>query len=144
MSKKTAKYLECCLYFTANSLARHINRMAEEAFAPVGLSPSYAYLMLLVNERPGLTQNQLSREMNLQPSTMTRFVDKLEVRGVLKREQEGKTTRIYPTKTGQRLEKDIIKALKTLYDRYCEELGEEFAVKITADIHRANALMAPE
>ena len=77
MSKPIEKYLHNCLYFTANSLARRITAMAEEAFGKVGLSPSHAFLVMLVNEQPGISQKELSRALNLAPSTVTRFVDSL-------------------------------------------------------------------
>ena len=41
MESKTNNPLECCLYFTANSLARNITRMGEEEFAVLGMTPSY-------------------------------------------------------------------------------------------------------
>lgn len=45
--------LHNCLYFTANSLTRVITRLAEEQFQRTGLSPSRAFLMMLVNDKPG-------------------------------------------------------------------------------------------
>ena len=130
--------LECCLYFTANSLSRHINEMAEEAFAPTGLAPSYSYLMILVTDQPGLSQNELSHRMNLKPSTMTRFVEKLKQRELVYTNQEGRTVYVYPTEQGKKSRPVIDQALKRLYDKYCDVLGEDFAVKLTADIHNAN------
>lgn len=141
MSKAHTKYQECCLYFTANSLSRSINAMAEESFRSTGLAPSYGYLMLLLIDKPGLSQNELSLQMNLQASTMTRFVDKLVAMNLAKRKQEGRTVFIYPTEDGKKMKRKIDRALTDLYTSYCELLGEEFAVKLTADIHKANQLL---
>jgi DNA-binding MarR family transcriptional regulator len=76
--------------------------------------------------------------MNLKPSTMTRFVEKLKQRGLVFTRQEGRTVYVYPTEKGKGFRPLIDQALKRLYDMYCQILGEEFAVKLTADIHSAN------
>lgn len=138
MKKRYETYLECCLYFTANSLARTINKMAEEEFMVTGLSPSHAVFQMIVNENPGIFQQELGILMNLAPSTVTRFVDKLVGRKFIRREVEGKMSKVYPTEKGMELDDIIRKAWKSLRVRYCEILGEEFAVKLTADIHVAN------
>lgn len=39
MKKQCESYLKHCLYFAANSLARTINKMAEEEFMVTGLLP---------------------------------------------------------------------------------------------------------
>jgi len=112
--------------------------MAEEEFRITGLAPSYAYLMMYLVEEPGLTQNELSRKMNLKPSTMTRFIEKLLQKGLVERVQSGRVVNIFPTNKGEEM-KDLIQlALKNLYKKYSEALGEDFAKKLTADIHQAN------
>lgn len=144
MSKSCSTYQECCLYFTANSLSRYINKMADEAFRITGVSPSYGYLMLLLIDEPGLSQNELSKRMNLKASTMTRFIDKLIVMKYVERVQEGRSSFIYPTESGMNLKPVIDKALSDLFKRYCDILGEEFAVKLTADIFNANKKLEKE
>lgn len=67
--------LHNCLYFTSNSLSRVITRMAEEEFRRTGLSPSHAFLMMLVNDNPGIGQKELREQLHLAPSTVTRFID---------------------------------------------------------------------
>lgn len=129
---------KCCLYFTANSLARHINNLAEVAFKKTGLSPSYAHLMLLLIEKPGLSQNELSKEMNVKASTMTRFIDKLLSLKYVERVQEGRSTFIFPTEEGKELKKIIDSALADLFSDYSNILGKDFAVNLTSDIHKAN------
>ncbi len=138
MKKKSETYLDCCLYFTANSLARTINRITDEAFMITGLSPSHAFLQMLVNESPGITQQELSGLMNLAPSTITRFVDKLVTRKLVFRKTDGKLSKVHPTETGMEKDDIIRQAWKNLYNAYCEALGEEFAVKLTADIRHAH------
>lgn len=141
MSESCNTYQECCLYFTANSLTRYINAMAEQAFKTTGLSPSYGYLMLILIDEPGLSQNEISKRMNVKASTMTRFIDKLIGMRYVERVQEGRATFVFPTEEGKKVKVLIDKALSDLYKKYCDVLGEEFAVKLTADIHRANQIL---
>ena len=42
-NKQVDQLLSGCLYFTANHLARVINRMAEEEFGKIGLSPNIQF-----------------------------------------------------------------------------------------------------
>lgn len=133
--------MDCCLYFTANSLSRSITEMAKEEFAMTGLDPSYAHLMLLLIDKPGLSQNELGQLMNLKPSTITRFMEKLQQKALINRVQEGRNFFIYPSETGKEKAKQIRKALNNLYIRYCKLLGEDFAVKLTADILAANKIL---
>ena len=138
MDKDSHSYLSGCLYFTANSLSRNITEMAKEEFAVTGLDPSYAHLMLLLCDKPGLSQNELAQIMNLKPSTVTRFFDKLQQRGLIERVQEGRNSLIYPSEAGKEKKRQIKKALTCLYERYCRVLGEEVAIKLTQDINNAN------
>ena len=74
---KSKSILHNCLYFTANSLSRVITRMADDEFRRTGLSPSHAFLMMLVNDNPGIGQKELCEQLHLAPSTVTRFIDAL-------------------------------------------------------------------
>ncbi len=139
---KVQEYLQNCLFFSANSLSRVITRMAEEEFRVAGLSPSHAFLMMLVNENEGAGPKKLSEFLQLAPSTVTRFVDSLAGKGYLRRETEGKTARIFTTEAGKTLQQPIADAWKRLFDRYSEILGEEVGKKLTQDIAAANSKLA--
>lgn len=114
-----------CLYFTANTLARVVTRIAEEEFARAGIAPSYAFLMMLVNETPGITQKELAKKLVLAPSTVTRFIDTLTQKGYLERKVEGKLSRIYPTKKGTQLQGMVDAAWLAFHNRYIEILGQD-------------------
>jgi DNA-binding MarR family transcriptional regulator len=99
--------------------------MAEEEFRFTGLSPSHAFLMILVNENPGIGQKELCKQLHLAPSTITRFIDILTYKGYVSRESEGKISKIYPTDEGKNLQKLIIASWKSLHQRYSKIIGLE-------------------
>lgn len=141
MSTEKKSYNEHCLYFTANSLARIITEMTERAFSKMGISASYGHLMLIIIDNPDLSLSELSKQMHVKPSTMTRFIDKLEHLGFVKRELVGRTASVSATKQGNELRLQIMDALKTLYENYCEVLGKDFAMKLTENTHKANEIL---
>jgi len=133
----SGKYLESCLYFTANSLARSITRMAEECFKPAGLSPSHAFLMMLVLETPGISPSELAGHLHLAPSTVTRLADSLIHKGLLGKSAKGKAVSIRPTEQGAKLGAEIAAAWKALYQTYSARLGEKAGRDLTRSIHLA-------
>lgn len=124
-------FLHNCLYFTTNRLSRAITRMADEAFATTGLAPAYGYVIRLVVAKPGITQKELSEKLYITPSTLTRFIDKLEGKRLVERKVQGKTVLVYPTEKGRELEPSIRAASKKLLQTYQEILGVEAAVLLT-------------
>ncbi|MFV0521587.1 MAG: MarR family winged helix-turn-helix transcriptional regulator [Mangrovibacterium sp.] len=92
-----------CLYFRLNRLLRTLSQNADAAFAKHHLSSSHAYLLLLVNDNSGIGTVELSQELNLNPSTITRLVDKMVIQGYLRRVKEGKRCEISCTEEGSSL-----------------------------------------
>lgn len=112
--------------------------MADESFKLTGLSPSHAFLMMLVNDYPGIGPKQLGDYLNLAPSTVTRFVDTLIYKGFLTKKTLGKNTLIEITEPGKELLVPIAAAWKNLYHRYSEILGEENGKKLTREVDMAS------
>lgn len=138
---KTDDYLNCCLYFTSNTMTRLINKMTENAFMSTGLAPSYAFLMMVVIEKEEIGTGELANILKLAPSTVTRFVDKLILQGYLQRDQNGRNIIVSATQKGKTLLPSIQESWRKLFDSYCEVLGEEFAVKLTSDMAKANKVL---
>ncbi|MFD0693265.1 MarR family winged helix-turn-helix transcriptional regulator [Paenibacillus sp. GCM10027628] len=132
-------FLHTCLFFTANRLSRAITKIAEEEFAATGLTPMYGYLIRLVNGTPGISQKELSEKLCITPSTLTRFVDKLEGKQLVERKVQGKTVLVYPTDKGKVLEDTIRQASKNLRQRYEEILGMQASEQLSTDIIRSSA-----
>lgn len=138
MQDQSKELLHCCLYFTANALARSITRMAEEEFGKQGLTPSHAFLLMLAIDSPGISQKELSEQLNLAQSTVSRFVDALVSRGFISKNAVGKIAHIFPTEAGKAQMENIRSAWNNLYYRYSDILGEEEGKELTIITKKAH------
>lgn len=136
MEKKPSKYCGC-LYYSANAFARVMTKIAEEEFMITGLAPSYAFLLMTVNDQPGIQPKDISIHMQLTASTVTRLVEKMELRQYVERKSVGRATEVYPTQKSLDLHSTLKKAWKNLYERYTDLLGEEQAKELTTLTYEA-------
>ena len=114
-----------CLYFTSAALARKVEKLANESWKKVNLSPSHAYLLMAVLEEPGIQPSALSDELHLQPSTITRLIEKLEEKKLAVRTSEGKVTNVYPTPKAKELQPKMKDCLNRFYQQYSGLIGEQ-------------------
>lgn len=135
MKTSAGKYGDC-LYFTTNALARKVEKLAQESWKKIDLSPSHAYLLMAVLEEPGMQPTALAEQLQLQPSTITRLVDKLAVKKLLVRTTEGKTTNVYPTPKAKELLPKMKACLQEFYLRYSRILGKEESSKLVQSMNR--------
>ncbi len=129
MKTSDSKYCKC-LYFTANALARKIEKLAKESWSKVNLSPSHAYLLMMAIEEPGIQPSALADHLQLQPSTISRLVEKLETGKLVVRTTEGKITNVYPTPKGKELLPKLKECLNEFYSSYASILGKEESAKL--------------
>ena len=135
-------FLESCLFFNTNALSRFLLKLAQEEFKHLNLSPAHASLLLLVYDTPGISPKQLSCLLHLTPSTITRFVDALEKKGLLKRKAKGKLSFIFPSDKGLELKRSIAIAYKNLYLKYTKILGSDTANQLSFTILKVNKKLA--
>lgn len=131
-TKDIKKY---CLYFSSNRLARGMTKMAEEVFKELGFSPTYAYLLMTVNENPNIASKQLSEELFLTQSTLTRLVDKMVYQGYVERACVGRNSFVSLTKKGIEVQPALAKQWIKFHHKYSKLLGydeaEEFVRTMT-------------
>ena len=136
MNENKATYCSC-LYYSANALARVMTKISDEEFSKLGLSSSYAFLLMTVNNKQGIQPKEISEKMQLTASTVTRLIEKMEYRGYLKRQSCGRSTEVYSTEEGLKLQPKLKELWQNLYKRYADAMGKEKADKLTADIYEA-------
>ncbi len=123
-----------CLYYTTSGLYREVTVLAEESFAPLGLTPSYAYLLMIVYQFKEIPTADTARKIGLKPSTVTRLADKMVARGYIVRKSKGRTSLLVKT---EKLDDEVGKIFacwKKLNLKYKEILGEK-------QLDRLNKLM---
>lgn len=135
---KLSEYFENCLFFSVNSLARNINRISEQEFKSIGLNSSYAFLLMLVSENGVMSTGQIARAMNMDSSTITRFIDKLISLGYLNKKLEGRMTEISLTVKGKSIQVDIEGAWKRVYTNYKHVLGNDLTDNVTKNVAESN------
>jgi MarR family transcriptional regulator, organic hydroperoxide resistance regulator len=133
MKTSDSKYHQC-LYFTANALARKIEKLAQGVWSKVDLSPSHAYLLMLAIEAPGIQPTALADHLQLQPSTITRLIEKLEEKKLLVRTTEGKITNVYPTPKGKDLLPKLKECVNEFYNSYSTILGKDESARLVQGI----------
>jgi MarR family transcriptional regulator, organic hydroperoxide resistance regulator len=117
-----------CIYFSLNSTFRKVERLWESAFKRTGLSPSHGYLLHLILTKPGLTQAQLGEVLQVERSTMTRFLEALEKKRYLKRSTSANDARaieVYPTEKAKALWPEIKAVLASVSRPVCDSVSEK-------------------
>jgi len=129
MKTSCSKYAQC-LYFTSAALARKVEKMATESWKGVGLSPSHAYLLIAVLEEPGIQPSALADHLQLQPSTITRLLEKLEAKKLVIRTTEGRLTNVYPTPKAKELQPKMMECMREFAHKYATILGKEESTRL--------------
>lgn len=126
-----------CLYFSSNAMARVMTKLADEAFAPVGLSSSYAFLLMTVQKKPGINPKEIAQEMQLTASTVTRLIEKMEYRGLLERRVVGRTTEVFATEKCDAMLPEIKACWRSLKVRYEKLIGKELSDQLTINLRES-------
>ena len=116
--------LDGCLFFSTTKLAREFSKLADDAFSKTGLSPSHAMLLYLINLKGKIQQKEVGELLHLTPSTITRLIDKLERKGYVEKQSEGKNVCLLATPEGLLQQNGIITAWNLLHNGYQNILTE--------------------
>jgi len=115
-------------------LARKIEKLAIECWKPVDLSPSHAYLLMMVLEEPGLHPGVLANHLQLTPSTITRLIEKLEEKKLVLRQFEGKKTCVYPSEDGVAIFPLLRDCLTDFHTNSCCIIGKDESKRMVSDM----------
>ena len=132
-----------CLFYSANALARATTRIAEEAFGATGLAPSVAYVLMSVLREPGVSPGRLAGIMMLDASTVTRLLERLERKRLVRRQARGRAVAVFPTPAGEALRSTLAGCAKQVMERFGRVLGRR-TTGLTADVFEAAVAMGGE
>lgn len=125
-----------CLYFSTGALARKVEKLAIDTWKKVDLSPSHAYLLIVVLDMPGVQPGTIAEEMRLTPSTITRLIEKLEEKKLVIRTTEGRLTNVYPTPKGKELFPKMKNCMGEFTKKYTDALGPDESVRMVQNINK--------
>ncbi len=127
---------DSCIYFRLNRLLRTLSQHADAAFAQHNLASSYAYLLILVGKQPKIGTVELSNELNLSPSTITRLVDKMVEQGYLDRVKDGKRCEISCTPLGKKMVAALQETWQNFQQNMSEQIGEDVYNGLNGELKR--------
>jgi len=127
-----------CLYFNLNALTRRVNKIWEQAFSELQLSPAHAYLLRLVIAQPGISQQTIASELNLEKSTVTRFIESLNSKGYITRIKSGREQLIHPSDKSKNIAIQLEHQGQYLYEHMMNDLGKESLIDLVTDIKKTN------
>lgn len=122
---------EQCLYFNTTSLARKLEREWTLAFKPFGLTPSQAFMLRVILEKPQSYQNALAKEMNITKPTVSRGLDGLEKLRLIERRpspDDAREIEVHPTKKAKAMKDGLNTASGEVTKKFKKLLGtDEFS-----------------
>jgi len=108
------------MHAETNSISREITKFYDEYFKKEKLATSYIELLLMIDDYEKISQKGLAEKMNLAPSTITRFISKLEKRGWVSKMMDGRLSYIALSEKGMK----NVPELRIKYEQAEKDLKE--------------------
>lgn len=128
--------------FLLYDVGRLMRTRADQAARSMGMTRAQWVVLLWVEMRPGLSQNELAGLVEVEPITVGRLVDRLEARGMIERRDDPKDRRIHRLHLADdaRPVLDKIQAYRTsLNTQFAGILGPEALVQLTQSLAKLKA-----
>lgn len=114
------------MHIEANRFSREISAFYDAYFKEDKLATSYIELILIVDEVGSTTQKGIAEKLSLAPSTITRFINKLEKGGLVLKEMDGRSAKVTLTKKGKSSAAHYRSKIAQAEADLMELLGEKF------------------
>ncbi len=82
------------LLFLVYDVARLMRVRADQHAREMGMTRAQWVVLVWLERKPGITQNELASLVEVEPITIARLVDRLEARGVVERRHDPKDRRV--------------------------------------------------
>lgn len=100
----------------------------KQQLAPFNLAPEQTFVMLLLWQKDGLTQNEIGERLGKDKTNITRMISNLENKGFIRKitcTDDRRRFKIYLTAEGTRLEQDVCSIMKETGRDLMEGISEE-------------------
>lgn len=111
-----------------NAIGHHLRERRRDYMEPLGLKGIHARMIMLICEKPGSSQERLSRQMGFDKSTIARQVELLEDKGFVERRPSEKDKRVLCVFPTAKME-EFYPGLRDSMDAWDNELLEELTVE---------------
>jgi DNA-binding MarR family transcriptional regulator len=106
----------------------------EKELKPYALSYAHRVILVRLCEKDGLTQKELAQDTYFEQSNLTLMLDKLELKGLVKREQKEDDRRAYLVKItpeGKKLQKTLLQMGENVMERALNGVSSEQKVVLS-------------
>jgi len=120
--------VEDCISFVIGKAAQQISRRAREKLAAHGVTPMQYAVLKVLWQQDGQSGADLGARLVIDSATMTGLIDRLEASGLLKRQADAddrRIQRLFVTKQGRSLQKQLDAAMDQLNQEVARDLGEQ-------------------
>lgn len=115
------------MHSAINKLSRQISKHFDSYFIEFNLATSYVELLMIVQENETVSQKEIAETLDLAPSTITRFINKLDKKGFIEKKRSGKTMMV----SLSRGKAEAVRELRNIYNSAESDLqkilGEKYA-----------------
>jgi DNA-binding MarR family transcriptional regulator len=128
---KSALKLTNCPYYLITRASLSITSVLKKAFSNAGyqkLKPSYLGVLMTLSQEDNLKMIDLGRKINLEPSSMTGLLDRMERDDLVQRildQGDRRVQRIVLTSYGRAILPDIIEIVFNLLDTVFEGIAQK-------------------
>ena len=77
--------IEDCICFKIGKMLRRIGKTYKERLSPYGITSSQFFILIALYEEDGITAGELAKKVDVDPSSLTGIVDRLERQGLVER-----------------------------------------------------------
>lgn len=109
-----------------NSFSRDVTRLFDGYFKEYKLATPFVELLIHIHKNEKLSQKELAERMNLAPSTITRFINKLQIRGFIEKKMNGRMAYITLSEKGNERIPHLIESYRKAEETLRKKLGEKF------------------
>ncbi|WP_423215937.1 MarR family winged helix-turn-helix transcriptional regulator [Streptococcus equinus] len=133
MPKTVQEMLDSRLFFAIKKLNRALDKISEESFQKVGLSPSQSTILMILDMENGKLHKDLAKILGVTAPTLTRIIEKLVHKGLVEIICKGRTKHVYITDEGRKVIPSIQQAhseVKQLFNRFVKNYPENLVEEL--------------
>ena len=132
-----------CLYNAGAALGRSLTRLAEAHFRPIEITPTMGFVLMSAKTAPGINITDLAYIHQLDPSTISRTLDKLASESLIVRNAQERIVEVFLTPEGKLKAAEATGAWEKLRIAYTVLLGDGESRSLAERVAKADSVLRP-